>query len=279
MTLFSGWRVRRAVVALVLAPGCAEQGEPAARAAPEAIAALESFSYAAPDGAPIVALRRGEGRRVIYVHGTPGEKEGWADYLLAPPIPGEAIAPDRPGFGESGPEGPVTDLREQARALLPLLDGGAAPAILVGHSLGAPIVAEAALMRPERVGALVFVAGSFDPKLEEVHPLQPIGESWPIRALLPRAIRNSNRELLALEPQLRALAPRLAALSVPIVVVQGGRDSLVPAENVDFLKGALGADVRVEWITSADDDHFIIWNNKMKVDDAIRRAAALADGA
>ncbi|MEM6492624.1 MAG: hypothetical protein AAF684_12085, partial [Pseudomonadota bacterium] len=64
-----------------------------------------------------------------------------------------------------------------------------------------------------------------------MHFLQPIGESWPFRAILPRAIRNSNRELLALEPHLRRLAPRLGDIIAPTVVLQGGRDSLVPAAN------------------------------------------------
>ena len=273
------WRMRRAIVLLLLAPGCAEQGEPAARAAQDAIDALEQFTYAAPDGETVAGLQSGEGRRVIYVHGTPGEKEGWADYLIEPPFPAHAIAIDRPGFGGSGPDGPVTDLEAQARALLPLLEPdpeGRKP-ILVGHSLGGPIVAQAALLKPEGIGALVLVAGSFDPGLEDVHPLQPLGETWPIRALLPRAIRNSNRELLALEPQLIRLAPLLKEILAPIIVLQGGRDSLVPAENVAFLRETFRPEQQVEWIEIDQADHFVIWNNKPRVDDALRRALALIE--
>lgn len=274
------WRVRKAVIALLVLPGCTELGDPVARAAPDAIAMLDRFSYTAPDGAHIAALRAGEGRRVIYVHGTPGEKEGWADYLIDPPFPAEAIAIDRPGFGDSGPDQAVTSLRAQAEALTPLIDDADVAQgrpILVGHSLGGPIVAEAALMRPEAIGAVVLIAGSFDPRLEDVHVLQPLGETWPIRALLPRAIRNANRELLALEPQLRDLAPRLSGITAPIVVLQGGRDGLVPAANADYLKPRFEDRGDVVWRLPDDADHFVIWNAKSLVDAALRDAVALAE--
>ncbi|MEM6491635.1 MAG: alpha/beta fold hydrolase, partial [Pseudomonadota bacterium] len=117
-----GWKARRVVVALAAAPGCAEQGAPEPSAASNAIAALERFSYQTQDGLTIAAMRRGEGRRVIFVHGTPGDKELWADYLLDPPFPAEFVAIDRPGFGGSDPKDAVTDLEAQAAALLPLLE-------------------------------------------------------------------------------------------------------------------------------------------------------------
>ena len=44
-----------------------------------------------------------KGRPVIFIHGTPGNASGWADYLLSPPDGLRCVALDRPGFGGSGP--------------------------------------------------------------------------------------------------------------------------------------------------------------------------------
>lgn len=226
------------------------------------------------NGHAVAALRAGDpaGPRVIFIHGTPGAAAGWRTYLAAVPPGVEYVAADRPGFGASGPPGAVTGLEAQARALLPLMEGG--PAILVGHSLGAPVAAAAALLAPERTAGLVLVAGALDPALEEIHPMQPVGEWRGVRALLPRAIRNANRELLALEGELAALAPRLAEIAGPVEIVHGTADNLVPFANVAFMERRLsGADLTVTALEGAN--HFIPWTARDAVETAILRIARL----
>ena len=78
-----------------------------------------------------------QGQTVIFVHGTPGDAEGWADYLMNVPKGYHYVAIDRPGFGSSGPDSAVVSLAEQSNAIADLITslGGKAVA-LVGHSLG-----------------------------------------------------------------------------------------------------------------------------------------------
>src|SRR6185436_16919589 len=97
-----------------------------------------------------------DGRLVVFVHGTPGNARGWADYLMHVPAGFHYIAVDRPGFGKSGPDEAVTSLSEQAAAIAAVIRAqhhGAA--ILVGHSLGGPVIAQTAVDAPELVSALV----------------------------------------------------------------------------------------------------------------------------
>ncbi len=213
------------------------------------------------------------GRRVIFIHGTPGEARGWADFLLHP-LPGyEYVAIDRPGFGASGPDGAVVRLAEQAAALEPLLvaRSGQWP-ILVGHSLGGPVVVQAAVDHPGRVGALVIAAGSLDPGLEKIHWAQPIGAWDPVRRRLSRPMRNANAELMALKPELQQLASRLPQLTCRVEIVHGEKDRLVPYANVAFMRGALRqADVRVRTLPSQD--HFLPWTSRAEIEAAIARAA------
>jgi pimeloyl-ACP methyl ester carboxylesterase len=219
-------------------------------------------------------LRAGDASapRVILVHGTPGAAEGWADYLAAPFAGAEVVALDRPGFGASGPAGAVTSLAAQAAAVVALFPADRRPVVLVGHSLGGPVVARAAADRPERVAAVVFLAASLDPGLESIHPMQYFGAWAPVRGMLPRAIRNANAELMALEPELEALRPALKEIRSKVVIVHGTRDALVPVENVRYTEASLlGARcVKTTYLDGLD--HFLPWNSQAAVREAVRVA-------
>ena len=52
----------------------------------------------------VEAVRSGDpgAPRIVWIHGSPGSAEAWADFLVDP-VPGaESFAPDRPGFGATG---------------------------------------------------------------------------------------------------------------------------------------------------------------------------------
>jgi pimeloyl-ACP methyl ester carboxylesterase len=216
-------------------------------------------------------LRAGEagGARVIMVHGTPGSATAWTDYLLSPPPDIELVALDRPGFGSSAPDGAVTRLADQAAAVAALLPTEDRPVVLLGHSLGGAVVARVAADHPQRVSALVLLAASLDPALETIHPVQRLGAWAPIRALLPRAIRNANAELMALGPELQALADALPRIAAKVVIVHGTQDDLVPVANVPFMQARLLGARCIKVVLLEGRNHFLPWNSEAAVRDAI----------
>lgn len=223
----------------------------------------------------MVAQRAGDpdGTRVIFIHGTPGSAGAWEDYLAEVPDGFEYVAVDRAGFGESGPDDAVTSLSDQAEALVPLVDNARqAGVIVVGHSLGGPVATMLGVLRPHGVKALVIVAGSLDPTLEEIHFMQPIGEWWGVRHVLPRMIRNANRELMVLEAELEALAPLMAELKMPIQVVHGTQDNLTPFQNVPYMEAQFTSAPLTVTVLEGQ-NHFLPWNSKAEIDAAIDRAA------
>jgi pimeloyl-ACP methyl ester carboxylesterase len=221
-------------------------------------------------------LRAGDpqGVRIILVHGTPGKAEGWSDYLLDPPAGTEVIALDRPGFAHSGPSRAAPSLHHQAAAVAALLPEDGRPAVLLGHSLGGAVVAQVAAHWPQRVSSLVLLSAALDPSLERLHPLQPLAARWPLRSVLPRALRHANQELMHFKNELQALAPQLQRIVAPTVVVHGTHDDLVPYANVAYVQRMLTSVARWHAETIEGGNHFLPWNAQATV----RRALAQAVG-
>jgi pimeloyl-ACP methyl ester carboxylesterase len=263
-----------ALGAMTLAAGCSVPGP--ATTNPSLHDAQMRHSIRLSSGDELSYLDAGNegGQPVIFVHGTPGEAMGWLDYMMAVPKGMRYIAIDRPGFGKSGPDGAVTTLTAQADAIAQLAFAlKLEPAILVGHSLGGPVVARFAADHPRRTAALVILAGSLDPAQEDVPWIQHAGDAWPIVNMLPRAIRNANREIIALEAELREMEPLLGAISVPVFVLHGTADDLVPYANVAFMQSRFTAAKKLSVLQLHDQNHFLPWNEKRRVGEAIRTAA------
>ncbi len=208
-------------------------------------------------GAPGEAL-------VLMVHGSPGSSDAMLDYLADTNLTKQAlvVTVDRPGFGYSDFGKAERSLSAQAQQLRPLVEKYRTPGkktILVGHSYGGPLIARMAMDFPELVNGLVIVAGSIDPELEpEFWWARPL-DWWALRWMLPPAFRVSNQEILPLKNELEDMLPFWADISCPVTVIQGTKDSLVPAGNADFARRMLVNSRPLQVQMLEGEDHFIMW--------------------
>ncbi|WP_292998786.1 alpha/beta hydrolase [Nevskia sp.] len=279
----SRWRHALLVLATLLATGWAQPPPSAQDTAPidDHIPELfprgpqpEAGDYEIDGRRVHYVVMPGGPQRLIFIHGTPGNWQGWRDYLADPRLRQRAtiIAVDRPGFGNSGRGRMVPDIADQARLLAPLLDladGGQGKAYLVGHSLGGPIAAKLAMDHPERVAGALLIAPSIAPDLEHPRWFNHMADTWLAKALAGTWVQrqfadddlyNSNAEIMPLARGLKAMEPGWASLTMPVIVVQGLQDTLVDPATADYAERVLPTpNGRV--IRLPNHDHFLIWSD------------------
>lgn len=210
---------------------------------------------------------------VIFVHGSPGSWNAFSDFLKDSLLLKEVqmIAVDRPGFGYSDYGKGEPSLDTQALLLKPILEKHKKnrKLILAGHSLGGPVIAKMAMLYPELIDHLIVVAGSVDPALEP--------KGWyrkPMAAAdwaLPGSISASNAEILALKKELEKMIPQWEKIRLPVTVIQGLQDDLVPPGNAAFLEKML-INAKIEVIRDPGMNHFIPWKKPALIRTAILNA-------
>lgn len=136
-------------------------------AAPIAAAPAESPSrFATLDGAKVHYVSYGAGREaVVFVHGWTCDLTFWGAQLPVFAAKTRVLALDLPGHGKSdAPKTAVYSMDLFARALDAVMrDAGVDRAVLVGHSMGTPVIRQFYRAHPEKTLALVVVEGPLSP--------------------------------------------------------------------------------------------------------------------
>ena len=212
------------------------------------------------------------GPLVLFIHGSPGSLSDFIQFLTDSTLQQEGllISVDRPGFGQSNFGWGEPSLAQQAKSIKPLIEQYKRNklVILVGHSLGGPLIAQLAMDYPELVDGLVFVAGSVDPELEPPNWWRTPFATPFFRWMLPRSIRASNDEIYPLKTQLHEMTPRWNEITCKVIVVQGTKDSLVPAGNAEFIRKQLTR-TSPKMIYEEGMDHFVPWSHPHLIKNAV----------
>lgn len=199
---------------------------------------------------------------VLFVHGSPGSWDNFIDVMTDTTLLNSfrLIAYNRPGYGENNPGKPERTLKTQADIAAEILKNENVHAIITGHSYGGPVAVRLAIDHPEVVDALVLVAASVDPELEEMYWVQYLFDYQILSWILPDFLYVSNEEVLALESELRKMEDHWSQISKPTSIIQGKQDRLVPWQNATYAEQKL-MNAKVDTIMIEDADHFIPWSN------------------
>ena len=223
------------------------------------------YDHVEVDGIRVRYSRQGEGgKTVVLLHGFGGDLDNWLFNVGPLAARADVVALDLPGHGESAISLPGSSVEALAGFVMAFVDQlGIGRCHLAGHSLGAVVAAQVALDHPDRVAGLVLIApAGFGPDInmeyidgfvraagkKELKALlgQPFAdESLVTRTLVDGVLRYKRldgvSELLGslaagLFPDGRQASEpgrRLDARSVPVTVVWGGDDRVIPAAHAD----------------------------------------------
>lgn len=217
---------------------------------------------------------------VLFVHGSPGSWGGFIDFMKDTVLLKKVkmVAVDRIGFGNSDLGNGEKSLTVQAELLKPIVSKykkSGRKIILIGHSLGGPVIARMAMDYPELIDNLIIVAGSIAPDLEP-------NEKWfripmdfmPISILIPASFSASNHEILYLKPELEKMLPLWKNIRQPVIVVQGGKDMLVSPKNADFAERMLVNAKSLKVVRIDTMNHFVPWSHPQLIKKAIIESIA-----
>ncbi len=211
-----------------------------------------------------------DGDVILLVHGYGGDRNSWL--FLQEPLAAKyrVYALDLPGHGTSAKDVGDGSIAVLADAVTGVLDAlGAGRAHLVGHSMGGAVILAVAAADPGRIASLTLIApAGFGPEInagflrgfadaQTRRELKPVvGQLFADESLVTRqlvddllaykrldgvdeALRALLRALLDGDTQAGDSAAPLAALgAVPVTVVWGREDRVIPAAQAESVPGA-----------------------------------------
>lgn len=242
---------------------------------------LNVYSLPLPDdiGGYLTYNLEGEsdGQRVIFMHGTPGDRGAWATYITKVPLGLQYLSMDRPSFGDSDPRDAVPIMR-QAEIFEQFLQTNqrGQKTILVGHSYGGTLAALMATLYPDKIGAVVILAGSVSPHLDNPPSIQKVGQYPPFVYLLPEGLRKANDEVIALIEESKIFPELWPDINIPVVVLQGDQDPLVSVKNVDYMQEKM-INAQLDITVLKGVNHFLPWNSVEEVKEVINKAVTYSN--
>jgi len=234
------------------------------------------------DGLDVHYRDEGAGTPIVLLHGTGASLHTWDAWTDVLGASHRVIRLDLPGFGLTGPH-PRGDYRIDAYVELVdhfLARIGVGRFALAGNSLGGQIAWRFAVLHPDEVSALVLVDAAGYPRTLPPLLVFRIGR-WPVisslfshldpRMLVERTLRQTYGDPTRVTPELveryyeLALRPGnraafgartatpfedqtagLSALRVPVLVLWGDKDSLIPVSDARrFAADIPGATLRI----------------------------------
>jgi pimeloyl-ACP methyl ester carboxylesterase/membrane protein DedA with SNARE-associated domain len=185
----------------------------------------------------------GNAGAVLLLHGSPGSS---GDFRTLGPLLADGrwvLAPDLPGFGHSERRLPDYSIAAHAEYALALLDRLAVDEVdLVGFSMGGGVALEMAARQPERVRSLTLLSSIGVQELEllgshllnhALHAVQ-LAALWALHEATPHFGRLDRFPLDVpyarnfFDTDQRPLRGILTELEMPVLIVHGDRDPLVP---------------------------------------------------
>jgi len=217
------------------------------------------------NGIRLAYERRGNGIPLVLLHGYPLDHHLWDEVapLLADTF--DMIIPDLRGFGGSSTVDSFYAMEDFAADIAALLDHlEVQKAAIVGHSMGGYVALAFARLYPERVTGLGLVSSQVladapdrkEGRYKSAAEVADKGIASVVETMTPKFTSNPQLQEFARESMeqqqpaafigaLKAMAervdstPMLSSLRIPVVLVHGDADQLIPVDRAREVKAAV----------------------------------------
>ena len=247
------------------------------------------------------AMRPGTGDAVVFLHGFGGDLDNWLFNIDAMAEVGQAYALDLPAHGQSTSSGGALGLDEMTGGVKEFLESLDLRGVhVVGHSMGGAVAANLALRNTGLVKSLTLIApAGFGEEINSAYidgfvrsqsrrELRPVLEllfadpSQVSRSLVDDVLKFKRLDgvedalgeiasvLFGGGRQTRMLAGDLSPLDVPVQIIWGAKDAIIPPAHAAALSGA-----KVDVIDNAG--HMVQMEAAARVNLLIRTHIAEAD--
>lgn len=216
-------------------------------------------------GNEIAFDRHGKGDPLVLLHGFPLDHHLWDEVVPLLEDTFDLILPDLRGFGDSTTIDPPYSIDDYASDIAGLLDQlEIQKAAIVGHSMGGYVALAFARLYPDRVNGLGLVSSQVladaperkEGRYKSAADVSANGIGSVVEAMTPKLSADERLQAYArasMERQppaayigaLKAMAERadstalLSSIHVPVVVIHGDTDSLIPVDRAREVKAAL----------------------------------------
>ena len=212
----------------------------------------------------------GQGTPVVLVHGFPLSGAIWSQQEAGLRTHYRVIVPDLRGHGNSPAPPGIYEMDRLARDVLALLDTlKIEKAVVIGHSMGGYVTLAAYKLAPERFLALGMIASQAGADTEEgrlgrkklADKVAAEGSKVMVEAMLAKLFAAKSPPQEAIVEQVRGIilntpsagiigslqgmaarpdsSPLLATLNVPVLILTGDQDQIIPAEKAEAMASAI----------------------------------------
>ncbi len=173
---------------------------------------------------------------LLLVHGGFGGIWHWKGLLSETPVLEEfnVLVVERPGYGASGHK-IKRDIIAEAELLLPIVTAQNQPVTVLGHSYGAAPALVLTAQNPQNVAHFIGVAGAYFTELEPTTPADWVSKVPIMGLFVPRVTWNALQENRHRRHNLPAVVGLYPSVSVPVTLLHGQIDSLIPTANTHQL--------------------------------------------